>query len=65
VTDPVHAYVYDASMQSLDTVNMILCLMEQTRASDMVNQGAYIALVNGNYSPHILNVVRQSHLNSN
>lgn len=45
-TDPVHTYVYDASMESLDTVNMILCLMEQTRASDMVNQGPYIALVN-------------------
>jgi len=45
-TDPVNAYVYDASMESLDTVNMILCLLEQTRASDMVNQGAYIALVN-------------------
>ncbi len=46
VTDPINTYVYDASMQSLDTVNMILCLMEQTRASDMVNKGAYIALVN-------------------
>lgn len=45
-TDETHTYVYDASMESLDTVNMILCLMEQTRASDMVNQGAYIALVN-------------------
>ena len=45
-TDQVNAYVYDASMESLDTVNMILCLMGQTRASDMVNRGAYIALVN-------------------
>ena len=44
--DEAHTYVYDASMESLDTVNMILCLMEQTRATDMVNQGAYIALVN-------------------
>lgn len=47
-TDPVNTYVYDASMESLDTVNMILCLMGQTRASDMVNAGAYIALVNEN-----------------
>ena len=43
--DKSRAYVYDPSMESLDTVNMILCLMDQTRASDMVNQGAYYALV--------------------
>lgn len=43
--DEVHAYVYDASMESLETVNMILCLMDQTGATEMVNQGAYIALV--------------------
>ncbi|MDQ1363747.1 MAG: hypothetical protein QG652_1609, partial [Pseudomonadota bacterium] len=47
-TDPANTYVYDASMESLDTVNMILCLMAQTRATDMVNEGAYIALVNEN-----------------
>ncbi|MCW8956845.1 MAG: hypothetical protein OQL09_08180 [Gammaproteobacteria bacterium] len=46
VMDEAHTYVYDASMESLDTVNMILCLMEQTGASEMVNEGAYIALVN-------------------
>lgn len=45
VTDESRTYVYDPSMESLDTVNMILCLMEQTRATDMVNEGAYIALV--------------------
>jgi hypothetical protein len=45
-TAEANAYVYDASMESLQTVNMILCLMDQTRASDMVNQGAYLALVN-------------------
>ena len=44
--DPVNTYVYDTSMEALNTVNMILCLMEQTSASEMVNQGAYIALVN-------------------
>lgn len=45
-SDEVNTYVYDKSMESLDTVNMILCLLEQTKATDMVNQGAYIALVN-------------------
>ncbi|MGD8567488.1 MAG: hypothetical protein PVJ39_05350 [Gammaproteobacteria bacterium] len=43
--DETRSHVYDPSMEPLDSVNMILCLMEQTRASDMVNQGAYIALV--------------------
>ncbi len=33
-------------MEPLDTVNMILCLMDQTQASEMVNAGAYIAMVN-------------------
>lgn len=46
VTDKTNTYVYDSSMESLQTVNMILCLMDQTKASDMVNKGAYIALVN-------------------
>ncbi len=45
-TDEAHSYVYDASMESLGTVNMILCLMDQTRATDMVNKGPYITLVN-------------------
>ncbi len=46
-TDPVHTHVYDSSIEPLETVNMILCLMDQTRAADMVNKGPYIALVNG------------------
>lgn len=45
-TDAVHTHVFDKSIESLGTVNMILCLMDQTRAADMVNEGAYIALVN-------------------
>lgn len=45
-TDQANSYVYDGSMEALQTVNMILCLMDQTRASDMVNEGAYFALVN-------------------
>lgn len=44
-SDKSRSYVYDSSMEPLETVNMILCLMEQTRASDMVNQGAYTALI--------------------
>ncbi len=45
-TDSTNTQVYDESMESLDTVNMILCLMEQTSASEMVNKGEYTALVN-------------------
>jgi len=44
--DSTRIFAYDPSMEPLDTVNMILCLMDQTQASTMVNQGAYIALVN-------------------
>lgn len=46
LTDTTRVFVYDPSMQPLDTVNMILCLMAQTRAADLVNTGAYFALVN-------------------
>lgn len=45
VTDKTNTYVYDSSMESLRTVNMILCLMDQTKADAMLNKGAYIALV--------------------
>jgi hypothetical protein len=47
-TDPVATWVYDPSIQPLDLVNMILCLMDQTRADQMVNQGTYLALVDYN-----------------
>ena len=43
--DGVEERVYDPSMRPLDTVNMILCLLEQTRASELLNTGPYIALV--------------------
>ncbi|MBA1149124.1 hypothetical protein H0Z60_18915 [Ectothiorhodospiraceae bacterium WFHF3C12] len=46
--DPQRAHVYDASMESLNMVNMILCLMDQTEAENMVNAGAYYALVDEN-----------------
>ncbi|WP_428623255.1 hypothetical protein [Sedimenticola sp.] len=38
-------YVWDPSMESLTMVNQILCYVDQLNAADMVNQGAYIALV--------------------
>ncbi|MDH5444305.1 MAG: hypothetical protein OEY52_02040 [Gammaproteobacteria bacterium] len=44
-TDKTNTYVYDESMESLSTANMILCLMSQTGADQMLNQGAYYALV--------------------
>jgi len=46
-TDETHAYVWDESMEALEIVNEILCYMGQTGASEMVNQGAYTALING------------------
>ncbi|HKJ77719.1 MAG TPA: hypothetical protein VKA64_11000 [Gammaproteobacteria bacterium] len=44
--DEADYWVHDDSVDALGTVNMILCLMDQTRASAMVNEGAYTALVN-------------------
>jgi hypothetical protein len=39
-------WVWDPSMESLSIINEILCYVQQTAASEMVNEGAYIALVN-------------------
>jgi hypothetical protein len=47
-TDPTQSYVWDESMNSLSTVNEILCYISQTGASSMVNKGAYTALVDEN-----------------
>ncbi len=44
-TDPVRAWVWDESLEPLQTVNEILCYMNQTAASSMVNQGAYTAMI--------------------
>lgn len=44
-TDPLDVYVFDDSMESLGTINNILCMINQTRYIEMVNQGNYIALV--------------------
>lgn len=45
-TVETHTWVYDPSMDSLSIVNEILCYVQQTGAKEMVNQGAYVALVN-------------------
>jgi hypothetical protein len=45
VNDQPEVYVFDESMEQLDTINNILCMIKQTRYSAMVNQGTYIALV--------------------
>lgn len=44
-TDPSRSYVYDPSMRSLQTVNMILCLLKQTAFSGLVNEGLYNAQI--------------------
>jgi hypothetical protein len=46
-TDPVNTWVHDMSMEPLQIINEILCMMDQTRAEEMVNQGDYIALIDG------------------
>ena len=46
-TDRQNAYVWDESMEALEMVNEILCYMSQTGATEMVNQGAYTAMING------------------
>ncbi len=44
-TDASRSYVYDPSMRSLQTVNMILCLLKQTAFSGLVNEGLYNAQI--------------------
>ncbi|MBI5432497.1 MAG: hypothetical protein HZA52_06685 [Planctomycetes bacterium] len=44
--DTSKAHVFDPSMESIETVNGILCMVGQTAADEMVNQGQYIAQVN-------------------
>ncbi|MFQ5901632.1 MAG: hypothetical protein ACE5IH_08760, partial [Thermodesulfobacteriota bacterium] len=44
-TDEVDVWVYDASTESLNIVNEILCAFAQTGYKEMVNSGNYIALV--------------------
>jgi len=44
-TDVSRAYVYDPSMEPLQTVNMILCLLKQTAYSGLLNEGLYKAQI--------------------
>lgn len=44
--DKTFVYVSDRAGEAFDTVNMILCMISQTKYVEMVNQGPYTALVN-------------------
>lgn len=44
-TDVQHSRVYDPSMDTLQTVNQILCMISQTGYVDLVNEGLYKAQV--------------------
>ena len=46
-TDPAQFWVHDESMEPLDTVNMILCMLSQTGYDDpdVLNAGPYLCLV--------------------
>lgn len=44
-TDPVSTWVYDPSIEPIDQVNEILCMMSQTRAGRMVNRDTYLAQI--------------------
>lgn len=45
VTDPTRFWIEDSSMQPLNTVNMILDSLQQTRYWEQTNEGPYTALV--------------------
>lgn len=47
-TDAQSSYVQDATSDSVGSVNMITCIMSSMRPDALVNQGAYIALVDQN-----------------
>lgn len=44
--DAVGVHVYDPAIEPLKLVNEILCLVSQTGASELVNEGPYLAQVN-------------------
>ncbi|MFO1409016.1 MAG: hypothetical protein U1F06_01365 [Steroidobacteraceae bacterium] len=47
-TDSQFTYVEDATSQSIGQVNMIVCIMHAMRPDALVNEGAYLALVDQN-----------------
>lgn len=48
VTDPQNLSVQDATAQGIGSLNLVLCVIGSMDAADMVNAGAYIALVDMN-----------------
>lgn len=46
--DKTQVYVQEQSTESFNTINMILCMMGQTKYDTMLNQGNYLALVDNN-----------------
>jgi hypothetical protein len=45
VTDSAHTYIYDPSMENLETINSILCQTSMTAYAQMVNEGPYKAQI--------------------
>lgn len=45
LTDPQNTWVQDRVGDRISTVNMIMCIMSSLRPDALVNQGAYVALV--------------------
>ena len=48
VTDPQNVYVQDDTSQGIGNLNLVLCVIGSLDPGDMVNAGAYIALVDMN-----------------
>ena len=48
MTDPQSTYVQDETSTGVNNLNMVLCIVHAMDPADMVNQGAYIALVDMN-----------------
>lgn len=44
-TDVAESHVYDSSMETLSTVNSILCMLSQSGYTDLVNEGPYRAQI--------------------
>lgn len=44
-SDDAHTYIYDPSMENLETINSILCQTSMTAYDEMVNLGAYKAQI--------------------
>ncbi len=47
-TDPQESHVQDQTSEAIGQLNNITCFMSSMKPADMVNKGAYVALVNQN-----------------